>query len=733
MSKNFGRDTLSIIFFTLLAVILLFLARWLIFFVLRPFALWLEELYSYLTSGNLLELQITGIGWLDIILRIIIAISLIIVVGLWKLLENADEPEINKIKGIPGQLVWNIIWSSFISIGYGLQPFLDRFGSGFAIIITVPLALFLCFFNTILDYHNFVSLVISGVSDSPYMDIFTDRKIIKYINNTTYIAEFVKWATQDAVVIHNFFDYWFYTLRASILGFRFEGIWQWLVAFPINVVASIWYFYLGCIHILNGMNTEKIDLDEEALRLRISLRNQKIPNSNLGIVMLSIVLSLILFFHQFGWITTGSKVNLAVLLPFLSFGEKYLIAEQNNFYKESGIKAFAQGDFATASAHLQISLKQKPNEPEPRIYLNNAKIGERKSYAIAVADPIGKKADTAKEILRGVAQAQEEINQAGGIKGIPVKLMIANDEDNKDIALKIADALVKNPSVLGVVGHFSSDVSLEAGRMYQEGKLAMISPTSTSVQISGLGNYIFRTVPSDRFAGQALANYLTNQLGLSKTAIFFNSSSNYSKSIKNEFIKTLTQNNGKVVAEFDLGNPSFSPKANVDVAISQGAEAIALLPNEKTRDRALQVAQINQGRLPVLGGDSAYHIDTLKVGKENVMGMVLAIPWHRKANLQEKFTKDADRLWGADVNWRTAMAYDATKALIAALEQNPTRSGVQKALSAPNFSAKGASGVVKFLPTGDRNAPIQLVKVIRDANSRSGTGYDFVPLSPATY
>ncbi|WP_081694428.1 ABC transporter substrate-binding protein [Planktothrix rubescens] len=164
----------------------------------------------------------------------------------------------------------------------------------------------------------------------------------------------------------------------------------------------------------------------------------------------------------------------------------------------------------------------------------------------------------------------------------------------------MANALVKNPSVLGVVGHFSSDVSLEAGTVYEKGQLAMISPTSTSVKLSSLGNYIFRTVPSDQLAGQALANYLTNKSGLQKTAIFFNSSSNYSQSIKNEFTKNLAQNNGEVVAEFDLGNTSFSPKANVDVAISQGAEVITLLPNEKTRNQSLQVVQVNQGRLLLL-------------------------------------------------------------------------------------------------------------------------------------
>lgn len=292
MTRKLWNDILLTIFCIIGAVLLLFLARFLIFFILRPFTLWTEEVFSQLTSGNLLEIQ-TGIEWLDNILRVFIAIPLIIVVGIWHLLDNADDPEIRKIKGIPGTIVWNIIWSSFISIGYGIQSWVYRFGYLPAVIIIIPIALFLCFFNTILDYQSFVSIVIYRVSDSPYMDIFTDRTV-KYMNNKIYITEFVKWTTQDAVAINNFFDYWFYTLRASILGFRFEGIWQWLVAFPINVAASIWYFHLGYYHIRLGINTERIELDEE-LKLRTHLRDYKITRGSIEVVLFCLCLSLMLF------------------------------------------------------------------------------------------------------------------------------------------------------------------------------------------------------------------------------------------------------------------------------------------------------------------------------------------------------------------------------------------------------------------------------------------------------
>jgi branched-chain amino acid transport system substrate-binding protein len=80
---------------------------------------------------------------------------------------------------------------------------------------------------------------------------------------------------------------------------------------------------------------------------------------------------------------------------------------------------------------------------------------------------------------------------------------------------------------------------LAAGKAYQEGQLVLISPTSTTVQLSGFGNYVFRTVPSDRFAAAALSRYMLNQLKKQKASIFFNSSSNYSKSLKDEFTTAL--------------------------------------------------------------------------------------------------------------------------------------------------------------------------------------------------
>ena len=104
--------------------------------------------------------------------------------------------------------------------------------------------------------------------------------------------------------------------------------------------------------------------------------------------------------------------------------------------------------------------------------------------------------------------------------------------------------------------------------------------------------------------------------------------------------------------------------------------------------------------------------------------MVLAVPWHIRTDPTAQFPLASRKLWGADVSWRTAMAYDATEALIAAVAKDPTRQGVQKALTDSNFSALGAAGPIRFLSSGDRNQTMQLVKIVSRKNP---SGFEFIP------
>ena len=236
-----------------------------------------------------------------------------------------------------------------------------------------------------------------------------------------------------------------------------------------------------------------------------------------------------------------------------------------------------------------------------------------------------------------------------------------------------------------------------------------------------------RTVPSDRFAGNALAKYFLEELNKQNAVIFYNSESNYSNSLKDSFSTDLLNNGGKVITEFDFADDNFDPSNAVAEANNNGAEALVLLATSSTLDSALSVAKNNNLQLPLLAGDDVYTAKTLQDAGKDTVDMVVAIPWHIRGEVDASFPQAASSLWKAEVNWRTALAYDATQVLIAGLEDNPTRQGIQTALSRTQFSTTGASGEISFLPSGDRHKKPQLVKV--HSGNNSGFGYDFVPIN----
>ncbi|WP_052050290.1 ABC transporter substrate-binding protein [Leptolyngbya sp. KIOST-1] len=411
----------------------------------------------------------------------------------------------------------------------------------------------------------------------------------------------------------------------------------------------------------------------------------------------------------------------------LSWGDRVLFTDAPNADMQAGATAFAGGDYATAAARFEAARQAVRNDPEALIYLNNARLGATPALGIAAVVPIGDNPNTARELLRGVAQAQDEAIQAGN----PVKVLIADDRNDAGQAAAIATALVQDPAVVGVIGHGTSTTTLAAAPVYQQGGLPMIAPTSTTTELASLArtgsNFVFRVIPSDQFTGTTLARHMLAQ-GQSRPIVFYNSQSSYSRSLQEAFSTTLGLEGGQVAKLVDLsqGNPTAELQGS-------GADAVVLLPDSATFDAGIAVAQLNNGQLPVLAGDAFYRIDALQKGGASLTGTVVTVPWHPLKSTPP-FAQTSSSLWGGDVNWRTALSYDAFQALssartagnVAPAQGQQGRSALGQALAAQGFSANGSTGAISFLPSGDRNTTVLLVSV--QPGNRSGTGFDFVPL-----
>lgn len=449
---------------------------------------------------------------------------------------------------------------------------------------------------------------------------------------------------------------------------------------------------------------------------------------------------------------------------FMSVGEKNLVKSEavksncksSNYSifetrKDEGIDlikiAMKQENLAPAEAkenYNRAAIKFKEaftvycnNAPETLIYLNNARIGLRPAYVVAVPVPITEN-DKAEQpgralmMLRGFALAQKEINDAGGINGVPLKLIVIDDRERPEVASKIATNLAKKPEVLAVIGHWTSNISLEVAELYKINKLVFITPISISDDLSNFTPYVFRVNATSQKGSQALANQMLNE-GRNKALIAYDFKNNkYSRELRNKFVRFVSTQ--EIIGEIDLSSRSSMAEFNykINQAVQEKA-ALVLFPGPGTVDAALDILKANNGKLRVLGDmANLYDMRTLRVGSY-AEGMILAPSWNFDSNPGSDFTCKSKQLWGGrEVSWAAAMSYNAAKALIEALRRNPTnptRDGIQQVLANPLFSVQGVSDKFSFSKSGDANTKVQVVKVQKANPSPEGTGYKFLPIS----
>ncbi|ALF53384.1 hypothetical protein ACX27_11890 [Nostoc piscinale CENA21] len=119
----------------------------------------------------------------------------------------------------------------------------------------------------------------------------------------------------------------------------------------------------------------------------------------------------------------------------------------------------------------------------------------------------------------------------------------------------------------------------------------------------------------------------------------------------------------------------------------------------------------------ILSGTTAY-LENISKRKDILSNLIIAVHWHRNDdNKLSIFEQKSLRLWetqdNTDINFATAMTYDATKALVEGLKRsgnNLTRKRLYEELSKPDFVVEGAKTKVRFDKNHDRLVNAQNIK-----------------------
>jgi branched-chain amino acid transport system substrate-binding protein len=166
----------------------------------------------------------------------------------------------------------------------------------------------------------------------------------------------------------------------------------------------------------------------------------------------------------------------------------------------------------------------------------------RADILIAAAGPAtGQLAGLGEQMLTGARQAVADINEAGGVLGQKLQLVVGDDQCDPKQAVSVANQLAAKKVAL-VVGHFCSGATLPAAEVYEQEGVVMISPAATNPEITEQGHrLIFRTCGRDDRQGYVAGEFMTKNFTGKRIALLHDKSV-YGKGIADATRETLHRN-----------------------------------------------------------------------------------------------------------------------------------------------------------------------------------------------
>jgi len=342
---------------------------------------------------------------------------------------------------------------------------------------------------------------------------------------------------------------------------------------------------------------------------------------------------------------------------------------------------------------------------------------EAMTVKIGSASPLtGPQAHIGIDIRNGVQLAIEDANNANvQIGGRPVKFeMVAEDDEaNPTKATTVAQKLV-DAKVAGVVGHFNSGASIPASKIYADGGIPQISPSSTNPDYTLKGyKTTFRVVAHDGQQGPTLGRFALDKLKAKNIAVIDDSTA-YGQGLADNFEATVKAGGAKVVAREHTTDKDTDFKAiltrikgrNPDLIMFGGIDPQAG-PMKK------QMAELGI-KAQFIGGDGMQTPNFIKLAGDAAEGAMASIPGLPKETMPggKEFLAKYKAKFNAEVELFAPMGYDAVMVFIEAMKRAGSADPAKYLPEIGKTSYNGVIGPIAFDEKGDlKNGPITIYVV----------------------
>ncbi|WP_199102633.1 ABC transporter substrate-binding protein [Aquitalea sp. ASV11] len=295
--------------------------------------------------------------------------------------------------------------------------------------------------------------------------------------------------------------------------------------------------------------------------------------------------------------------------------------------------------------------------------------------------------------------ALDEYNQTH--KAAPVVIKFADSKGDALEGVSIAHKFSDDNSIVGVIGDFSSTVSIAAGKVYAETHLAQLSQTASHPDFVKISPWQFRNIITEAFEGPYNARWIS-QNNIRKVAVI-SIQNDWGQTASKNFAKSFKDAGGEVTAleSFNPGTRDF--RAILTKVARTHPDAIYLALMYEDGAALLQQKQQLGFNVPVYGSSSMYEKKLIQLAGPAAEGVKISTTFtasSKEPNVQA-FVKAYQARYHVEPSMFAGQAYDATRIMLNAIAkaggEKASREAVRNALAATK-DFPGVTGNTTFDP-----------------------------------
>lgn len=324
-----------------------------------------------------------------------------------------------------------------------------------------------------------------------------------------------------------------------------------------------------------------------------------------------------------------------------------------------------------------------------------------------------------------VELALKEVNDAGGIRGKMVELIIYDDRLNPQEAVAIANKLIEKDKVIGVVSGSYSGPTRVVAPIFQKAQIPMVVGYAVHPDVTWdpkekrPNDFCFRNGFLGEVEGAAAAEFAVKHLKAKRIALIF-MDNDFGRAISSGFAQRAEKLGSTIITKQMYkfpGEKDFRPyltrikEGNPDLIFAAGYynEAASIVRQSKELGITAQI----------LGEEGFDSPKFLEIAGNSAEGVIIATNLDRDdpRPLVQNFLTNYKRMYKEDADMVGASSYDAFMILVKAIEKAGTDpKAIQKALLETK-DYNGLTGKISRFIQGEVVKPVQ-IQVVKGGKFR---------------